>query len=67
LRNKVEGKDHLIKDEVTGAVINTDRSGYVAVKRRRAISREQTVEIQTLKSEVLELKSMVTELIGNRN
>jgi len=64
LRNKVEGNEHLLKDETTGAVINTDRNSYLAYKRRRLVVHEQRGEIEVLQGEVQELKGMVKDLLG---
>lgn len=64
MRNKVEGNEHLLKDETTGAVINTDKNSYLAYKRRRVVVRRQKTEIEVLQSEVQELRGMVQELLG---
>ena len=60
---KIEGKEHLLKDESTGAVINTDRQGYLAYKQRKIIMQSKDSEIQELRSEVSELRILMEKLV----
>ena len=46
---KIKGKDHLIKDEYSQAVINTDRDAYTLYKKRKIIMQSKNKEIETLK------------------
>ena len=58
----VEGHTHLFRDKNTGAIINTDTSGYVQyqkLKQRRQTERE---ELDTLKKDIEEIKSLLKEL-----
>lgn len=64
---KIKGKDHLIKDEFSKAVINTDRDAYTLYKRRKTIMQTKNNEIQQLKSEVSELKIMMTQVLEKCN
>ena len=64
---KIKGKDHLIKDEFSKAVINTDRDAYTLYKRRKTIMQTKNSEIQQLKSEVSELKIMMTQVLEKCN
>ncbi len=63
----VEGFPNLYRDEQTGAIVNCDNNGYnkylSSVKRRR----NQLTEIDSLKKEVKELRSLVMELINNES
>jgi len=63
LHKKVKGHDHLIKDEFSKAVINTDTEGYALYKKRRTLMQVKNNEIQELKSEVSELKIMMTKVL----
>ena len=57
----VEGNPHLFRDRNTGAIINTDRSGYdqyMKMKQRRQTERE---ELDTLKKDIEEIKSLLKE------
>tara|TARA_R110002096_G_scaffold280825_2_gene474959 strand:- start:4822 stop:5064 length:243 start_codon:yes stop_codon:yes gene_type:complete len=62
---KVEGSPNLVKDKITGIVLNNDKSGLAAAKRRKQLVEEQKEEkqlIQKLKSDNDELKDEVSEL-----
>ena len=64
---KIKGKDHLIKDEFSQAVINTDRDAYTLYKKRKIIMQSKNNEIENLKIEMSELKIMMTEILGKCN
>ena len=59
---RVEGEKHLYRDRETGAILNTDSSSYnqyVKMKKRRQTERE---ELDTLKKDIEEIKSLLKEL-----
>lgn len=61
---KVEGNPNLVKDR-TGVVLNIDKNGLEAAKRRKRLATEQQKEkeiIHQLKSENEELKNDVKEM-----
>jgi len=61
---KVEGNPNLVKDR-TGVVLNIDKNGLEAAKRRKRLAVEQKKEkeiIHQLKSENEELKNDVKEM-----
>jgi len=69
---KVEGYDSLIKDMNSKAVINTDKSAYETAKKRALAAQAQrdeirntTREINNLKCEMHEIKSLLKELVNN--
>tara|TARA_Y100000004_G_scaffold187090_1_gene239442 strand:+ start:1073 stop:1312 length:240 start_codon:yes stop_codon:yes gene_type:complete len=71
---QVEGYEHLVKDMNSKAVINTDKSAYERAKKRaqaaemqRDAIRQTTREINNLKCEMHEIKSLLKELVGNNN
>ena len=64
---KIKGKDHLIKDEYSQAVINTERDAYTLYKRRQTIMQVKNGEIEQLKSEMSELKTMMTQVLERCN
>jgi hypothetical protein len=64
---KIKGKDHLIKDEFSQAVINTDRDAYTLYKKRKIIMQSKNNEIETLKVEMSELKVMMTQILDKCN
>ena len=43
---KVEGSPNLVKDKITGIVLNNDKSGLAAAKRRKQLAEEQKEENQ---------------------
>ena len=66
----VEGHKDLVKDMHSKAVINTNRSAYLAaVQRKQNIVaqkdsiRDATREINILKSEMHEIKSLLVKLV----
>jgi len=64
---KIKGKDHLIKDEFSQAVINTDRDAYTLYKKRKIIMQSKNKEIETLKVEMSELKVMMAQILDKCN
>ena len=68
---KVEGHDHLVRESRSHAIINADNSGY-SIYMQRVRAREQqgdqirnaVKEINTLKSELREIKGLIKELIN---
>ena len=67
----VECHSDLIKDMHSKAVINTNRSAYLAaVQRKRTLQqqkdelRDATREINILKCEMHEIKSLLIKLVG---
>ena len=67
---KVEGHDHLIRDMGSKAIVNTNRYAYIAaVERSRNAQkakdelRDATREINTLKSEMHEIKSLLLQMV----
>ena len=58
----VEGHTNLYRDRETGAIVNTDTSGYshyMRMKQRRQTERE---ELDILKKDIQEIKSLLKEL-----
>lgn len=64
---RIKGKDHLVKDEYTQAVINTDRDAYTLYKKRQTIIKTKNGEIEQLKLEMSELKVMMAEVLEKCN
>ena len=68
---KVEGHDHLVRESNSHAIINADNSGYsIYMQRVRAREkqgdqiRNAVKEINTLKTELREIKSLIKELVN---
>lgn len=70
---KVSGHDGLVRDTSNGAIINTNVTEYnnymkqkeAALKRQMQAS-EQAEEINILKNELSEIKSLLTQLLANK-
>ena len=68
---QVEGHSDLSRDVTTGAIINRNRGAYERAKRRAAeaqVQRDQirntTREINTIKSEMHEIKHLLKQLVS---
>ena len=61
---RVEGHKHLYRDEKSGAIVNTDTQGYLQYKKLQEQKTYQEKEIQKLRSDVDEIKSLLRELIN---
>jgi|TARA_R110001592_G_scaffold60496_8_gene183967 hypothetical protein len=71
---KVEGHDGLVRDTHSKAIINTNVGAYEAaiarknmVKRQKDDLRNATREINTLKSEMHEIKGLLLQLVDKEN
>jgi hypothetical protein len=61
---KVEGHDGLVRDKTTGAILNYDNSAMEARRKSKALN-SALDDINMLKDEVSEIKSLLRELIKN--
>ena len=61
---KVKGHDGLVRDETTGAILNHNDS---AIEARRKMKRLNSAldDINMLKDEISEIKSLLRELVRN--
>lgn len=58
----VEGEPNLFRDRNTGAIINMDTSGYAQYKRMKQRRQTEREELDTLKKDIEEIKSLLKEL-----
>ena len=61
---KVEGHDRLVRDQKTGAILNLDDSAIEARRKSKHLG-SALDDINMLKNEVSEIKSLLRELIQN--
>lgn len=65
---RVEGHLNLYKDESTGAVVNLDNTAYnqyiQSKKNKESKLKLQQQEIDNIKNEISEIKSLLKELIN---
>ena len=56
----VEGHKHLYRDEKSGAIVSSDSQGYLQYKKMREQRKYQENEINRLREEIDELKSLIS-------
>mgnify|MGYP001163913468 FL=1 len=59
---RVKGEQHLYRDRETGAILNTDSSGYNQYVKMRKRRQTQKEELDTLKKDIEEIKSLLKEI-----
>ena len=64
---RIEGSKDLVKDEETGAVLNSNETEIEAAKIRKEQSVEKENEFETLKNDVGELKDMMKQILEKMN
>ena len=64
---RVEGHKNLKRDEETGAIINTDSTEYNRYLNTMKNRRSQKNEIDEIKSDITEIKSILMQLLKERN
>lgn len=60
---QVEGSNELFRDMDSQAIVNTDRSGYLAYKSRREQKLHEIERIDKLEGDVGEIKSLLNKII----
>lgn len=73
MKIQVEGHKDLVRDERSNAIVNTNKSAYLIAKKRaeeaqrqRDEIRETTRELNSLKSEMHEIKNMLLQLTKDK-
>tara|TARA_B100001063_G_C16681134_1_gene511808 strand:- start:462 stop:662 length:201 start_codon:yes stop_codon:yes gene_type:complete len=60
---KVEGHTHLVRDESSHAIVNTDVETFNLTLRRRQILKSQRNEINSLREEMTEIKQLLNNVL----
>lgn len=60
----VEGTKNLYRDEISGAIVNCDTIAYNQYIKMREEKRLQKNEIEKIKDDIDEIKSLLKELIN---
>ena len=60
---KVEGHSHLVRDDSSHRIVNTDIENFKLTMKRRELMKTTREEINTLKGDMDEIKSLLTKLI----
>ena len=58
----VKGHSNLFRDKNTGAIVNNDASGYVQYKKMKQRRQTEREELDILKKDIDEIKSLLKEL-----
>lgn len=61
---QIEGHKNLYRDEKTGAIINTDNFEYSQYNKMKMEKLKQKSEIENLKNEISEIKSLLRKLLN---
>lgn len=61
---KVKDNESLIRDKNNSAVLETDLNSLQLYRKRREQANQKDKEIENMKSEISELKSLVKQLIN---
>ena len=61
---KIENSDSLVRDENNSAILETDLDSLQLYRMRREQTKQKDIEIENMKSEIHELKSLVKQLIN---
>jgi hypothetical protein len=67
---KVIDHDYLVRDNDTGAIINTDKSVFEDARKRKngsASIKKLQGDVEDLKNELSDIKDLLRELIRNGN
>lgn len=60
----VEGHNNLFRDRNTGAILNKDKAAYLNYMRLKEIKEKEKNEIDEIKKDIDEIKSLLKELIN---
>tara|TARA_A100001011_G_scaffold249453_1_gene257771 strand:+ start:543 stop:779 length:237 start_codon:yes stop_codon:yes gene_type:complete len=58
----VEGSNGLVRDQNTGAVLNTNSNEIAMAKKRKMLFKEKSEEFKTMKEDIRNLKEDIGEM-----
>lgn len=61
---KVDNAPGFVRDRETGAILSINTDELNAAKRRKAARMKEKQELQTLRKDVDDIKSMLTQILG---
>lgn len=67
MKVKVIDHDEFLKDTVSGAVVNVDDHALAKAKRKKLEAQQKQNEIESLKSDVADIKAMLNQLLDRVN
>ena len=59
---KVQDHSHLVRDPLTNAIINTNKSGYDEYIARREVKKSETQKVKDLETELSSMKDDLNEI-----
>ena len=63
---QVEGNKNLFRDENTGAIVNMDTQGYFNYVNSRNRKLSEKKELDNMKKDIDEIKSLLHELVNHK-
>ena len=60
----IEGHSNLVRDEITGAVLNNDDYGYKQYIKMKESKDSQKEELDRIKSDIDEIKTLLKQLVN---
>lgn len=60
----VEGQNNLFRDRTTGAIINSDKSGYLQYQRLNEQKKKEKEELKKIKDDIDEIKFLFKEFLN---
>ncbi len=60
---QVEGRSDLFRDDDSGAIINTDKSAYVAYKSKYKQRLKEIKRLENLENEMSDIKTLLNKVI----
>lgn len=69
MKNKIEGINSFVRDSRNKAIVNVDNGALEAYKKQRKIiasAKSLSEEVELLKSDINEIKSLIHQLINKK-
>ena len=67
MKQKVEGHNNFLRDSETGAIINTDSSGYSSYIMNKSIKDEESIRILNVEQDLDYIQYYISDLISLLN
>lgn len=64
---RVQGEQHLYRDEESGAIISNDSQTLAIYKKRKTVFQNQINEINTLREDLNEIKDILRNITNGQN
>ena len=63
---KIKDNENLVRDAETNAVLNTDLTALERYRMRRDVEKSRDKELQNLREDINDIKSLLTQLIAEK-